>query len=80
MTICEIKEILLWCSIINIGILLWWALWLVFAHDFVYRMHSKWYKIPIETFDTIHYAGIGLFKIVIFVFNVVPYIALSIVG
>ena len=79
MTVDMWRGVLGWCAVINIGLLLWWSLFLVFAHDFVYRMHSKWFKIPVETFDAIHYAGIGIFKIAIFVFNIVPYFALQIV-
>ena len=67
-----------WCAVINMGLLLWWFLFLVFAHDWVYRMHSKWFKIP-ETFNAIHYAGMAFFKIAIFVFNIIPYFALLIV-
>ncbi len=33
-----------------------------------------------ESFDSIHYAGIAFFKITIFVFTIIPYFALRIVG
>ena len=79
MTVDMLREVLRWCAVINMGLLLWWFLWLVFAHDFLYRMHSKWFKIPVETFDTIHYAGIACFKLAVIVLNVVPYFALRIV-
>jgi len=62
------------------GILLWWFLFIALAHDWVYRMHSKWFKISEEKFDAIHYAGISFFKVTIFAFNIVPYLALCIVG
>ncbi|MBN1385056.1 MAG: hypothetical protein JW983_09275 [Elusimicrobia bacterium] len=79
MTIDMLREILLWSLIINIGLLLWWALFFLFAHDFIYRMHGKWFNMPVETFNTIHYAGMAFFKILIFVFVLVPYLALLIV-
>ncbi len=80
MTIELIRDALAWCSVINIGLLLFWVLWLTLAHDFVYRVHSKWLKLSVESFDTIHYTGMAFFKICIFMFNIVPYIALRIVG
>jgi hypothetical protein len=43
-------------------------------------MHSKWYTISEKIFDSIHYAGIAFFKVTIFVFNIIPYFALRIVG
>jgi hypothetical protein len=55
-------------------------LWLTLAHDFVYRLHGKFLQLSVERFDAIHYAGMAFFKMSIFVFNVVPYLALRIVG
>lgn len=80
MEITVIREVLKWCSIINIGLLTWWALILLFAHDFIYKLHSRWFKISLTTFDALHYGGIGLFKIFVFTFNIVPYIALIIIS
>jgi hypothetical protein len=36
--------------------------------------------MPRDRFDAIHYAGIAFFKILIMVFNLVPYLALRIIG
>jgi hypothetical protein len=80
MTIDLVRDALLWCFIINIGILLWWFLFIALAHDWVYQFHGKWFKLSVDKFDTIHYAGMAFFKICIFLFNIVPYFALSIVG
>jgi len=79
MTVDILLGVLGWSAVINIGLLLWWSLWILFAHDFVYRMHSRWFKIPVEKFDAIHYAGMAFYKITIIVFNVVPYLALRII-
>jgi hypothetical protein len=79
MTVDILLGTLGWSAVINIGLLLWWSLCILFAHDFVYRMHSKWFKIPVEKFDAIHYAGMAFYKITIIVFNVVPYLALRII-
>jgi len=80
MTIDLVRDVLLWCFIINIGILLYWFLFFTLAHDWVYQFHGKWFKLSVEKFDAIHYAGMAFFKICIFVFNIVPYFALCIVG
>ena len=80
MTVEIIRDVLAWCSVINIGLLLFWLLWLTLAHDFVYRVHGKFLKLSVERFDEIHYTGMAFFKICIFVFNIVPYLALRIVG
>lgn len=79
MTTETLRGVFGWCAIINMGLLLWWFLLILFAHDWVYKMHSKWFKISKETFYAIHYAGIAFFKMAIFVLYVVPYFALLIV-
>ncbi len=80
MTLETVRAVLAWCSLINIVFLIWWFLFITLAHDWTYRFQSKWYKLSIEAFDTIHYTGMGLYKIGIFLFNLVPYFALRIVG
>jgi hypothetical protein len=57
-----------------------WFLFYTLAHDWTYRMHSKLYKISEDRFDTVNYAGLALYKGAVFVFNLVPYLALRIVG
>lgn len=80
MTLEIIRDMLGWCIIINWIVLIWWLLFFIFAHDWMYRMHGKWFNIPVEKFDAIHYSGMGIFKAAILVFNLVPYLALRIVG
>ena len=63
MEITMIRAFFAWCSVINLVLLLWWVLFLIFAHDFTYRMHSRWFKISVEKFDAIHYAGLAFFKV-----------------
>lgn len=80
MDIQTLTTFFMWCSIINGSILILWTIFFMFAPDFVYRIQSNWFPIPKETFNVIFYAFIGLFKIIFIVFNVVPYIALLIIG
>lgn len=68
-----------WSTVINLGLLIWWAGFIIFAHDWVYRMHGKWFNLSYEQFDTVHYAGIAFYKLSIILFNVAPYLALRII-
>ena len=79
MTVEVVRDALLWCFVINAGILLLWSLMILVARDWIYRLHSRWFKLSEESFDAIHYAGIVFYKTTIFVFFLVPYIALWIV-
>jgi len=80
MTIDQIRDALMWCTIINFGMLLVPALVLIFARDWVCGMHSRWYGIPVESCKVVFYSAIVFFKTLVIVFNLVPYIALVIVG
>lgn len=80
MSVEMVRSALLWCLAINMGLLLWWFVMFALAHDWIYRLHGKWFKLTQEQFDAIHYAGMAFFKVCIFIFNIAPYIALLIVG
>ena len=70
----------MWCTIINGGLLILWTVFFVSAQELVYRTQSKWFPIPRDTFNVVLYSFLGVFKIAFLVFNVVPYVALLIVG
>ncbi len=73
-----LKPILLWSAALNFALLLTWFLFIAFAHDWVYRMHSKWHNITEEHFNCIHYGGMLLYKSGIFFVFICPYIAIII--
>ena len=79
MDIQTLTNFFMWCSIINGALLIYWTTILILAPNFVYRMQSKWFPIPRETFNVVLYSFLGLFKIVFLVFNVVSYVALLII-
>ena len=61
-----------WCAVVNYGILLVWFLVFVAAHDWMYRLHGRWFRLSPERFDSIHYAGMALHKIGVLLFMLVP--------
>ncbi len=75
-----LREFFLWCTLINFGLLMWWFAFLVLAHDWVYEMHTRWFKISKEAFDAIHYGGMMGFKLFVWLFNVIPYITLLVMA
>ncbi|MDD2740159.1 MAG: hypothetical protein PHR94_14620 [Methylomonas lenta] len=80
MSIELIRDVLLACTVINYGVLMCWFLFFTVGHDWIHRLHGRWFRCTAEQFYTIHYAGMALYKIGIFLFNLAPYIALRIVG
>ena len=79
MTIDILSSLLGWATVINLSIVTVWFLVFIFCHDGLFRLHSKWFKLSEEKFDTIHYAGMVFYKIGTYLFNLVPYFAIQIV-
>ncbi|HTN29830.1 MAG TPA: hypothetical protein VL178_03210 [Pseudomonas sp.] len=79
MGIDGIKDVLLWCVLFNYLILLLWSGLFIFARGWMYRLHSRWFKLAPETFDALHYGALALYKIGILLFNLIPWLALCVV-
>ena len=69
-----------WCTVINGGLLIFSFLMFAAAGDWVYRMHGKWFQVPRETFDLTIYCFIGAMKLFVVLLNLVPYVALVMIG
>ena len=80
MDIQTLTMFFIWCTIINGALLILWSIMYLLVSDFVYRMHSKYFPMPRETFNVVFYSFLGLFKMIFLVFNVVPCVALLIIG
>jgi hypothetical protein len=80
MDVQMLTRFFMWCTILNIGLLVLSFLILAFAGDFVYKIHGKWFPMPRETFNVVLYSFLGMYKIIVFVFNVIPWAALAIIG
>ena len=75
-----VRDALVWCTAINVGLLaLWFAAYALFG-DWIRRMHGRWFPMSEEAFAASHYRGMMVYKLCITVFNAVPLIALLIVG
>ncbi len=78
MTIEAARTFLLWCTLINYGILLLWFLIIGLAHDSLQRLHGRWFHLSTDLFDALHYGGMSIYKIGIILFNLVPFVVLCI--
>jgi hypothetical protein len=80
MNAIDLRTMLLWCLGINYFALLVWFGAFVFAHDLMYRIHTRWFKLSVETFDAVHYGGMAAYKVGILLLNLVPLLALVSMG
>lgn len=70
---------LLWSAAINYGVLVLCFLAHRLAHERVYRMHRRWFELTEARFDAIWYAWLGLYKLMIWFFLLVPALVLWLV-
>jgi uncharacterized membrane protein YjdF len=80
MSIEILRAALGWAALLNMGLLLFWFGMFMVAHDWVYKVHSNWFTMSREKFDTTHYKLMGFYELSIFVVLLGPYLALRIVG
>ena len=80
MNIESARAFLLWCAIFNYGVLTAWFLAFRIGHGPLLKLHDRWFALPAERFDSLHYLGMMIYKIGVLVFNVVPYFALCMVA
>jgi hypothetical protein len=75
-----LTEFFMWCTIVNVSLLVLSFLLWMFAADLIYRWHSRWFPMQRETFNVVLYSFLGAYKISIYVFNIVPWVVLLIIG
>lgn len=71
---------LLFSLIVNYAVLFAWFFAFVFARRWIRILHGRWFHLPDAAFDTIHYSGMAIYKIGILLFNLVPLLALWLIG
>lgn len=74
-----IRDFLFWAMLLNLGVLTLWSFVLMFAGDFAYRLHSRWFSFSRETFSALIYGFLGAAKIIFVMFFFMPWLALVIV-
>ena len=72
----ELLHLLGWCSLIYLIFLLVWFFINIACHDWLYRLNSKWFDIPVEKFNLANYILLGAFKMMWLMFFIVPYLVL----
>ena len=79
MDIQKLTAFFKWCTIINGGLLILSVLVFIAIPDFIYSIHGTWFPMERESFNTVSYGFLGLFNIVVLVFNLTPWLVLLII-
>ena len=76
----NIFELLGWSAFLSYLVLVAWWLVFVFAHAWFYQLNQEWFNLSESEFDNIHYFCMGLFKLAIILFFLIPFIAYKILS
>ena len=68
-----------WSTILHFGLLLFVTLVVLIGGKKVYRLQHKWFPIDHQTYVVVIYGFIGLWKLFLITFCLVPYITLRII-
>ena len=80
MTIEQIAQFLGWSTAINLGLLILSSTLVILLRVPITKIHSKMFPLSDEDLARAYFQYLAQYKILIFVFNLVPYIALRIIG
>jgi hypothetical protein len=72
-----VAGILIRCFLGGMALLVVWFAMFAFAGDWIYQVHSRWFQIPRQTFDAIHYTGMAVTKIAVILFFLLPWLAVK---
>ncbi len=80
MNIEALTRFFMWCTIINGSLFIVWVALYALAPNLIYRMQTAIFPLPRETYNAVIYSALAFFKLVFIFFNIVPYVALLIIG
>ncbi|MCK4505198.1 MAG: hypothetical protein KAW14_06250 [Candidatus Aegiribacteria sp.] len=80
MAMVEVREMLLWCSILNMGLLILMFLTFLMAGKRICRIHGKLWDLPEEKVRLSIYRAMATYKMLVFLLCIIPYAALRIIG
>jgi len=72
---------LMWCTIIDCGLMIIWTLIFRFSPDLVYRSQKLFFPtVTKDQFNLIIYSFLGFFKIIFLIFIAVPFVVLLMIS
>lgn len=80
MNIEVVREFLGWCLVLNFGMMAFSSIMVIVLRDFAADLHGKLFKLDAPTLHREFYRFLANYKIAIFIFNLIPYLALVIMS
>ncbi len=80
MDLAQFTQFFAWCSAINLGLLIFSSIAIMALRDPIAKLHSRLTGVPEADLPRLYFQFLANFKIAVLVFNLVPYLALRIMG
>ena len=69
-----------WCTVINLGVYLFSAFFIIVLKSFTINLHSKIVGVEASELPNMYFKFLGNYKIGMLLLNLTPYIALKLMG
>lgn len=79
MTLAQITALFKWMTIINVSLLVLSSVLVMLLKNIVCSIHAKLFGLTEAKAAMAVYCYLGMFKIMVIIFNIVPYIALLLI-
>ncbi len=80
MTIEQLTSFFGWLTLLNIGLFALMALIIVSCKAKIAKLHSKMFGLKEAELYSLYFQYMGRYKILILAFNLMPYLALRVIG
>ncbi len=80
MSLQLIEQFLFWCGLINTGMLMISFIMILFMKRLIFKTHGKMFGLDEDFISKALYTYVGFYKILIFMFNIIPFIAVKIIS
>ncbi|RUM45901.1 MAG: hypothetical protein DSY46_01450 [Hydrogenimonas sp.] len=80
MTVDILQEFLGWCSVMTIGLLLFYSIFITLLGRKIAPIHAKLFHLGENDILRAYFQYVAKFKIFVIIFNLVPYFALVIIS
>lgn len=75
----KLTKFFLWNTIINFCLLILTVILIKTSGDWIYETQSKFFLISRDKYDYLMFIFVGLYKLAIIIFNLIPFISMAII-
>lgn len=79
MSLEQITELFKWMTMLNVSFLILSFLLVMLLKNIIFKLHAKLFSITEEKVAVATYGYLGMYRLFVIFFNIVPYIALIII-